>query len=199
MTLHFQIDWKDVLVVNQDKMASIFWKLEKKKKDAEPQYEVLTAFLTRAPHNLRIENTRIFLLSRMAGDVWFVVHAAELYRLPPVTWSSYSNSEAFSENAPSPKKWGMIIFTSSNLRLNALWLCSRGMRAGGAQLCLFKFGREQEGCLCLALKSINTVLKMWGKKHAFKNVHHQSITWWLYTSLLNFWVIKLLWFNVTFK
>lgn len=33
-------------------------------------------------------------------DVWFGV---QFHRPPPVTWSCYSNSKAFSENAPSPK------------------------------------------------------------------------------------------------
>ena len=64
MTLHFQIDWKDALAVNQNKIAPTkkpkinILELKKKK---EQQCEVLTAFFTRAPRNLRIENTSIFL------------------------------------------------------------------------------------------------------------------------------------------
>lgn len=88
-------------------------------KDAEQQCEVLTAFLTGVSPNLVMYWKHwYFHLSRMAGDIWFVVHESFTGFLQ---WPDHAiQIQKLFWKRPITKKWGMIIFTSSNLRLNAL-------------------------------------------------------------------------------
>ncbi len=96
MTFHFQMHRKDVLVVHLDKMAPEY---QNNNFGIGKRCRAAVWGINCFPYRSAIQSCNILktqVFSSEQDGRWYLICCTwELHRLPPVSWSCYSNSKAF--------------------------------------------------------------------------------------------------------